>query len=374
MIFSILRNENLTNDEKNARTFCSEFNTNTGIKKYILGRNIYAASVAKNLKIDGFIDDYTDEVEYLGCPVVKLVEVPKNSLVLNVAGGRPLSAKHRLDEANLRNLDYFAYYKYSGLTLTPMRFNEGFQEEFIENKEKYEWVYQLLNDEESKCAFEKLVSFRFDYDIKHLEGFSWREDLQYFEDFLNLHAEGETFIDVGGFNGFTSLEFIKRCPAYKSIHVFEPEPSNYQVCLESLNGYTNIHVHNLGLSNNKAELKIDVQGSASTVSEHGAVIINVDKLDSVLNEAPSFIKIDIEGEEASALEGARNTIFNHHPRLAISIYHKPGDFWRIPEYILSIRSDYEIYMRHYTECIYETVMFFIPKKQVLETGNVNEKL
>lgn len=361
MSFAVLDNPNRSTEEQHARLFCSEFCNDDGVKKYILGRNIYAASVASQIKIHGVIDDYTSDSEYLGYPVVKLSDVSKTSLVLNAAGGRPLSAKQRLDQAGLKNLDYFSFYKYSGFSLTEMRFNEAFVDEFSANEEKYAWIYELLSDEESRRAFTKLVSFRRDYDIKHLEGFSWKEDLQYFEDFLNLRAEGETFIDVGGFNGFTSLEFIKRCPHYKSVHVFEPEPSNYQDCLNSLKAHENIHVHNLGLSNKRANLKIDVLGSASTVSEHGTVTIVVDKLDDVLNEVPSFIKIDIEGEEVSALEGARNTIVAHHPRLAISVYHKPGDFWKIPELVLSMRDDYEIYLRHYTECIYETVMFFIPK-------------
>ena len=30
--------------------------------------------------------------------------------------------------------------------------------------------------------------------------------------------------------------------------------------------------------------------------------------------------------------------------------------------VLSIRSDYKIYLRHYTEGIYETVMYFIPSE------------
>jgi hypothetical protein len=108
-------------------------------------------------------------------------------------------------------------------------------------------------------------------------------------------------------------------------------------------------------------LKLDVQGSGSRVSENGTVTINVDKLDTLLSDAPTFIKMDIEGEEIAAIEGARNTILTHRPRLAIGAYHKPGDFWKIPKLIFSIRNDYEIYMRHYTECIYETVMFFVPK-------------
>lgn len=363
MTFLVLKNPNSDASAKIAKQFCIEFCEGNLQPKYILGRNIYAESVARHVKIDGFIDDFTSDNQYLGFPVVKLADVPKSALVLNVAGGRPLSAQKKLDQAGLRNLDYFSFYKISGFSLTEMRFNEGFADEFLANREQYDWIYDLLQDETSRDTFRKLVSFRLEYDLAHLEGFTWKEDVQYFEDFLNLAVSGETFIDVGGYNGFTSLEFIKRAPNYNSIHVFEPEPSNYQNCLSSLNTHKSTQVHNLGLSRKRATLKIDVQGSGSRVSEDGTVTIKVDKLDDVLcaSDTPTFIKMDIEGEEINALEGARNIILTHHPRLAISVYHKPGDFWKIPKLILSIRDDYNVYVRHYTECIYETVMFFVPK-------------
>ena len=70
-------------------------------------------------------------------------EVPKNSLVLNVSGGRPLSARENLNRHGLRNIDYFAFNKISNLKLTPIRFNEGFEEEFLANQEKYKWAYLL---------------------------------------------------------------------------------------------------------------------------------------------------------------------------------------------------------------------------------------
>ncbi|ATB64084.1 FkbM family methyltransferase [Pseudomonas mosselii] len=362
MNFQTLVNPKAAAQDEVAREFCEVFFGPGACKRYVLGRNIYAASVAKHVEVDAFIDDYCTESSYLGKPVVKLADVPMDALVLNVAGGRPLSARQRLDDAGLQNLDYFSAYRNAGLPLAQMRFNEGFRDEYQANQEKYAWVYDLLKDEESRTVFAKLVSFRFDYDISHLEGFTYREHLQYFEDLLALKPDGETFLDVGGFDGFTSEEFIKHCPGYKAIHVFEPEASNRERCLERLAGREHVQIHPIGLSDSAKELRFDVQGSASTVSEHGTVVINVDKLDNVLKGvAPTLIKIDIEGGESDALAGARETIATYQPRLAISVYHVPGDFWRIPEQILAIRGDYEIYLRHYTECIYETVMFFIPK-------------
>lgn len=341
--------------------FCEDFCRDSPVPKYILGRNIYAESIAQHVKLTGFIDDYSSDATYLGLPLVKTVNVPKNALVLNVSGGRPLSAKARLENEELINLDYFAFSKVSGLPLLPIRFNEGFEDEFLANQSKYDWAYQLLGDSESRSTFEKLINFRFSHDISHLEGFSQREDVQYFEDFLALKPEGETFVDIGCYDGYTSLEFIKRCPQYRAVHVFEPDNANFQACLTAFRDYPNVNCYPIGLSRSKGKLKFDVSGSSSKISDIGSVSIDVDRLDDVLRNKPTFIKIDIEGGESAAIEGGREIIAASHPRLAVAVYHAPGDFWRIPEQILAIREDYDIRMRHYTECIYETVMFFLPR-------------
>ena len=67
---------------------------------------------------------------------------------------------------------------------------------------------------------------------------------------------------------------------------------------------------------------------------------------------------DVAADEA--LQGAQGHIKNGHPILAIAVYHTVSDFWRIPEYVLSLRPDYRIFLRHYTEGWSETVMYFIP--------------
>ena len=73
----------------------------------------------------------------------------------------------------------------------------------------------------------------------------------------------------------------------------------------------------------------------------------------------TFIKMDIEGGELSALRGAKKTIENYHPKLAICVYHKPEDMWEIPNYVLSLDTSYQLYFRHYNFSKSETVMFAI---------------
>jgi FkbM family methyltransferase len=170
-------------------------------------------------------------------------------------------------------------------------------------------------------------------------------------------------LDVGGYDGYTSEEFIKKCPNYKKIYIFEPENDNLVKAKERLAKFKNINYYELGLSNKKETLKFDISGSASKISDEGRVIIKVDKLDDLNINEFTFLKMDIEGAEEVALEGAKESIKKNHPKLAISVYHKANDFWKIPELIFNIRDDYKIYLRHYTESIYETVMFFIPIKK-----------
>jgi FkbM family methyltransferase len=205
-----------------------------------------------------------------------------------------------------------------------------------------------------------VASFRLKYDLGLLDGFTSKEDLQYFEDFLNLQLEDEVFIDAGAFDGFTTREFIKRCPQFRAVHAFEPEAENFQRCQESLSAFANVHCYQMGLSSTKHTAKFDKRGSASKIDPQGTATITLDALDNLIQGPVTFIKMDLEGAEGAAIKGAARTISTYRPRLAIAVYHTAGDFWRIPETILDIYNGYKLYLRHYTESIYETIMFFVP--------------
>lgn len=129
-----------------------------------------------------------------------------------------------------------------------------------------------------------------------------------------------------------------------------------------LSEYENIDFLQKGLSNKADTVRFSIGGSSSVISEDGEVEIKVDALDNMIDDTISFIKMDIEGAEGLAVDGARKTIAKSHPRLALCVYHKADDMWKIAEQVLSIRDDYKVYLRHYTEGVTETVMFFVPEK------------
>ncbi|MBP7509952.1 MAG: FkbM family methyltransferase [Smithella sp.] len=83
-------------------------------------------------------------------------------------------------------------------------------------------------------------------------------------------------------------------------------------------------------------------------------------LDQYVNDKVTFIKMDLEGWELKAMQGAKKHIIEDKPKLAIAVYHNASDFWQVFEYVTSLRRDYRVFLRHYTEGWSETVMYCVP--------------
>lgn len=346
--------------DSSAVEFCERY-LRGDTPRYVFGCNVWAKSIAEHLDVDGFVDDFTKDLLFCSKPIVRSHALPKEAMVVSAVLGRPITAQHRIAEKGLNGLDYYSFKKYSGLPLREVTFIGEFDNEFKTNRSKFERVHTRLADSESRRIFARLINFRISRDLSYMEGFVDAQDRQYFEPFLNLQPSNEVFVDVGSYDGYTSQEFIKRCPNFRAVHIFEPEPSNLKTVKTRLGSYKNIHYHPYGASDKSQILRFKSGGSASSISEEGDLSIHVARIDDLVQEPYSFIKMDIEGGEVPALMGASRSIAAHHPRLAISVYHKADDLWRIPELVLSFRDDYDLYLRHYTEGVTETVMFFIPK-------------
>lgn len=347
----------------NVKKFCHSF-INDRRPKYLLGRNAFAESIADIIDIDGFIDEYTKELTWLGKPIIKNVsDLPMGAMIVSCVVGRPQTIQNKLRKFSFDFVDYFAFYKNSKLRIKSVNDWDKFEEDYITNKANYDNIYNLMKEEKSRTIFSNLVNFRLSHDLTIMKDFEEAQHRQYFEDFLGLAEEGETFVDVGGFDGYTSQEFIKICPKFNEVYFFEPDEGNMKMAKANLAGHDNVRFYEAGLSNEAKTLRFNnTLGSANRINEDGNVEIKVIRLDDVVDSKISFIKMDIEGAESDAIEGAKGSIKKYHPTLAICVYHKFNDFYKIPEQILAIRPDYDLYIRHYTEGIDETVMFFIPQK------------
>ena len=87
----------------------------------------------------------------------------------------------------------------------------------------------------------------------------------------------------------------------------------------------------------------------------------VRRIDSLVDEGivqrVDFIKMDIEGSELDALCGAEESLRRWRPRLAISIYHRPEDYFSIIRYLSMLDLGYRFFLDHYTIHSEETVLY-----------------
>lgn len=186
--------------------------------------------------------------------------------------------------------------------------------------------------------------------------------VQYFD--LFGPRENEVFVDAGCWIGDTAKAFVNWCKGkYNGIYAFEPDATCWEICEKVLIDIANIQLIKKGTWREETSLFFQGIGNGnSRVSDTvlAPYRVPVTSIDSVLaGREVSFIKMDVEGSELETLEGAKESIRNYASRLAVSVYHKPEDLWELAEYILSLNPDYKLYMRHYTTCNYETVLYAI---------------
>lgn len=190
---------------------------------------------------------------------------------------------------------------------------------------------------------------------------------QYFDlEYLKVDNDKEIFLDVGCYDGNSSINFKKWCGEHEYfIYAFEPDSRCIETCILNLNNQKiNYKLIPKGVWSDEMQISFFYSdyGDSCICRECGSVGIPVISLDKELqDERVTFIKMDIEGAELQALIGAKKIIRKNKPKLAISVYHKKEDIFEIPQVILEYYSGYTLYLRHYSIDSNETVLYAIPK-------------
>ncbi len=182
--------------------------------------------------------------------------------------------------------------------------------------------------------------------------------------------EGDVVIDAGGCWGDTALYFAHEVGASGKVYSFEFIPGNLEIMSKNINLnpslINRIKIIQTPLWDKTGELfyfldngpESKVSGTKQTDEYLPISTISIDDFVSQNNiKKIDFIKMDIEGAEFSALQGAINTIKRCKPKLAISLYHGLNDFVDIPKFISSLDLGYEFHLGHFTIHSEETVLF-----------------
>jgi FkbM family methyltransferase len=234
--------------------------------------------------------------------------------------------------------------------------------QFVEkNKHQLQITYDMLEDQMSKEVFVAYLNSKikgFPDELYDLADFN-----PYFTDIITLH-NNEVFIDCGAYDGDTIVAFNKKVNGtFKKIVAFEPDNSNFMNLQKTitLHGLKGVVLIKKGCWNKATTLCFSSDGNmTSQVQDSGGIEIDVETIDTVIgNGDATLIKMDIEGSELQALQGASSVIQRCKPKLAICVYHKPEDLIDIPHYIKSLVPEYKLYLRHHQYISWETVLYAV---------------
>lgn len=214
-----------------------------------------------------------------------------------------------------------------------------------ENEEKFDFVYSRLADEKSRKIYLDIINFKISAKVDYLfNTFSNKNEI--YREILRL-GNDETIVDLGAYDGDTIREFTNFTKGkYKHIYALEPDAKNYKKLVKNTEGMKNITTCNMGVWNKRDTLIFDKKaGRNSRLSSQG-IPVEVTDIDSLINCPVTMIKMDIEGAELKALEGAENTIKKYRPKLYICAYHRNEDLFALAIKILELYDGYKIYFRH----------------------------
>jgi FkbM family methyltransferase len=193
------------------------------------------------------------------------------------------------------------------------------------------------------------------------------DDNEYFQDDIFRVSSRERFVDAGAYIGDTLQRLLSKTQGeIDKAFLFELDAGNFsklQAYIATLPKplQERIYAVNKGLWDRRQTVHYGGVNDGYSITEKidGAyAVAEVEPLDEMLNgEEVTFIKMDIEGAEIPALAGAKQTIQNQRPKLAICTYHQLRDLLEIPSIIHAMCPDYRIFLRHHGQLRYGTICY-----------------
>lgn len=187
---------------------------------------------------------------------------------------------------------------------------------------------------------------------------------------------GDFVLDCGGCYGDTALYFSHKVGPQGKVISFEFVPTNLDIWRKNIDLNPSlkpaIRLVEAPVSDKSGqELFLEGSGPGTRIvpkpSSVGAASVRTAAIDDVVErenlERVDFVKMDIEGSELAALQGAEKTLRKFRPTLAVSVYHNLSDFWTIPRYLESLDLGYKFYLRHFTIHAEETVLFAVAEER-----------
>lgn len=222
-------------------------------------------------------------------------------------------------------------------------FNTAFA---LKNKEKLEAAYSLFDDE-SKRIFEGCVEFMLGGELDALKKITSSKD-EVFENILKLTPD-EHYLDLGAYRGDTVDELLRYSGgSYGSIIALEPDRRTFRKLCEHIDGMQNVTAVQKAVYSSGGVANFNsAAGRQSSIGQGKEEIETVTVDGLCCGREITYIKMDVEGAEIDAINGARETLAEKKPKLNIALYHRFSDIFEIPLLINSINPDYKFHLRRH---------------------------
>lgn len=278
-----------------------------------------------------------------------------------ICSHRPLDGIRRARGAGLTAVPFALLQIMMPDRFPPHPFYDGLLEDLDANRAAYEKLRDRLADDRSRMVLDRVLEFRSCMNPVILADVI--EENPYHPAGLFQLGDDEVYVDGGTFDGDSVTCFVNRVHGkFNRIHTFEPDTLTFARLCAAFPSDDRIRHHNAGLWKTTGLLRFQSDASRlARLDATGDAEVPVVSLDDVLGgDRVTYIKMNIEGAEREALQGARRSIATWHPRLALSAYHRPSDLWELPKLVDDLASGYRFHLRQHDGGIVETVLYALP--------------
>ena len=246
-----------------------------------------------------------------------------------------------------------------------------YRDRTLERLDEFLAVADRFTDDLSRATLYSNLLFRLTYNRSNLLPV-WEP----YDEYFSRHDYGQTatfrpgfnehFVDCGAHQGTIIHRLLGATEGrYKSITAFEPDRINFL----KLQNLTPVRLHdyhpiNKAVSNQAEELRFLETGTMSSyVSTSGNTIVQTTTMDDEVEHA-TFLKLDVEGFESKALQGATR-LLAQRPRIAVCVYHLANDLLDVLSVLDKNVENYHYKLRqHYAGWYYDLVLYGSPVEGV----------